>query len=802
LGTLKSSIQNAANNATSDLNSYLTQTAPSGNIVCSTCHSPHYADSRSSTFDGASSAKGRGSFANLSTGDGNILRTDRRGKKVTSSETYAGNDKLNICTNCHANKKSHNAGDQDVQCNDCHGAHVQFDATSSVQSSLNPNHLKNVYLIRRNASKAGVSTKIFFRYTGTQREYKNANGTGVCQGCHDVPAPGGTSPSGSTYPPEHDNTLAKDCNACHSHGSQAGSFSGACGKCHGNPPIDAAGMAQPATGVLPAGQWGSHEIHAKTRKMSCNTCHDGYVDRATMPSNTIDMGFAINGGNFPAFKANTVNGQYNTSASLISKFSGTGAAVGTDSTCSNVYCHGATLTPGAVSQPYWISTDNESNYGIPAGTCSACHETAGNYLTMGSHVVHAGSALGFACANCHGAHDNNDHVNGSVSWSFDAGTMGASAKYKTPSGAYATSGETGRLAPSSANAGYGTCDNIVCHGASSAHNLPWGGTLWAAKGVAGETCAKCHSSFKSYSTTKAFYSTSYPTQVTASSDLKVGAHAVHLKGKHTSDNACAVCHGTVTTLNHMTGTTSFSWSALASSNGAVPTYSSSAGTCSNYCHGAKMPNGDTSGSLRTPTWTASFLGTVAACGKCHGAPPTSHGGINTPTSFAEVATYCSGCHPEVINSVPGSTYDTVFKDKSLHVNGKVEGGGCNGCHGYPPSRKGFTGTTGSYEFARAENYSSGGGAHTVQGHVPAAANASEGWVNCSKCHKQDTNHPSRTGGFLPSSNIKVEIDQKYRFSNSKNTPQAKYSSSRLDGAAHVAGRCNNISCHFQKTPKW
>ena len=82
-------------NPTSDLGAKLSST---GNIVCSTCHGVHYTDSRSSTFDGASSAKGRNNYANLSSGDGYILRTDRRSGKVSASDTFDSKDKLNICT--------------------------------------------------------------------------------------------------------------------------------------------------------------------------------------------------------------------------------------------------------------------------------------------------------------------------------------------------------------------------------------------------------------------------------------------------------------------------------------------------------------------------------------------------------------------------------------------------------------------------------------------------------------------------------------------------------------------------------
>jgi predicted CXXCH cytochrome family protein len=270
-----------------------TVSIPDRNVVCSTCHGIHYTDSRSSTFDGASTAKGKGNYANLSSGDGYLLRTDRRGKKVSSGQT----DNLNICTNCHSGKKSHNGKDQDIQCADCHGGHVDYDATNS--PIINPLNLPNVFLVKRNVKEGGMPSKIYFRYTGSKREYRNAQGTGVCQGCHVVPEAGGQ------YPAEHDSTLASDCNKCHFHSSSAGSFSGSCGMCHGDPPTSATpgpgGLATPSSNALGGSYAGAHAAHVLNgRRMECNTCHSGYSDRA-MPSKTIDFGFEINGTNVPGF---------------------------------------------------------------------------------------------------------------------------------------------------------------------------------------------------------------------------------------------------------------------------------------------------------------------------------------------------------------------------------------------------------------------------------------------------------------------------------------------------------------------
>jgi len=736
-------------NPTSNLNT------KGGKVVCSTCHGVHYTDSRSSTTDGPAN------FANLSASDGYVLVTDRRGSKVSSAE----NDKVNICSSCHADKKSHNAKDQDVQCADCHAAHVEYDKDD-------PNNTKgtNVYLIRRDVTKGGMPGKVYFRYTGSQREYKNDQGTGVCQGCHTVPPPGGI------YPPEHASNNAKDCNTCHYHSSPAGSFSGACGKCH-----DSKGglVTTNPTGALD-GTAGAHAAHTNVRNMNCNACHNRYANKI-MPSNTIDLEFDINAGTFPGFRGNAVTGAYNTPAPTNAAYGFIGSVNVSPTatrTCSTVYCHGGTLPGGG--NPSWVGGSGEV-------ACGKCHTVDGNALN-GSHSAHAGSTMLMACAKCHPAMPTNDtsHMQGSVQW--DLTGVSTSAQYKPAGGVYSLTGDTGRLAPS---ASYGTCNTIVCHG--QATNLPWGGTLWSTT----DTCAKCHSSQASFTSSGTFYSTSYPVKQTANTNIKVGAHTAHLGSSKSMSGAlnCTDCHGTVALKdpNHMNGSTNFVWSALATKNGTLnPTFIG--GVCSNtYCHGAAQNGGTNKAPVWNSTTYLSATLTPAACGTCHGFPPptTPHNGIAAPTGFP--TTGCS-CHPN-INPV-GTTYATIFLDKTKHVNGTVEGGGCNGCHGYPPANKRFTGSTNNWANARMENYTGGGGAHTVDGHVKKDAVIADGWAKCTPCHSE-ADH--RTGVPIQPSNIKLSIESKVRFSEGR---VPKYTSNNLDGDLHVPGTCSNVSCHFQKTPKW
>ena len=477
-------------NSTSDLTNYLTKggmtvaiplapsvPVPNRNVVCSTCHGVHYTDSRSSTFDGASTAKGKGNYVNLSTGDGYQLRTDKRGKKVLTGQP----DNLNICTNCHTNKKSHNGRDQDVQCADCHGGHVDYDATNS--SVINPLNLPNVYLVRRNVKEGGMPSKIYFRYTGSKREYVNASGTGACQGCHVVPGAGGK------YPAEHDSLLASDCNKCHFHSSTAGSFSGSCGLCHGDPPTSATpgpgGLAVPPTNALGGTSAGSHAAHViNGKRMECNTCHYGYTNR-TMPNSTIDIGFDINGTNVPGFPyAPTTGAVYYNSNTLNTPYQFTGSVLtsgGANQSCSAIYCHGSTLTGGSNTSPSWVGTGQAA-----CGTCHGVSTTSPP--TAGSHVRHAGGGAGqlqIPCASCHGS-VTSSHINGNVKWNL-LGLNGG--QYKTRSGRFYTiSGSTGRLAPSAA---YGTCQNIYCHSNAGPNGvaLVYSTVTW---GGAALNCGSCH----------------------------------------------------------------------------------------------------------------------------------------------------------------------------------------------------------------------------------------------------------------------------------------------------------------------
>lgn len=105
-----------------------------------------------------------------------------------------------------------------------------------------------------------------------------------------------------------------------------------------------------------------------------------------------------------------------------------------------------------------------------------------------------------------------------------------------------------------------------------------------------------------------------------------------------------------------------------------PSYDPATGRCENvYCHGASL--GDDNALDTTPEWQA---GGPAACGDCHGLPPSSHADDR-----------CAVCHGGVVAE------DRSILDSALHIDAAVSigagtGDSCTGCHGPPRDLEGRT----------------------------------------------------------------------------------------------------------------
>jgi len=204
----------------------------------------------------------------------------------------------------------------------------------------------------------------------------------------------------------------------------------------------------------------------------------------------------------------------------------------------------------------------------------------------------------------------------------------------------------------------------------------------------------------------------------ATSAAGVGAHQSHLRPADWHQQVqCSDCHivpsGTDSAGHRDTPLPAeLTFSALATHNDETqPAFDGV--TCGNiYCHGATLRPG---GSNNQPTWIL-VDSTQAACGTCHGLPPTgSH----------SKRTQCSDCHGEVIDA------NGVFVAPSRHINGVVEHGAgspsavCQECHGHDAGFEVYPGV-----------FSQGAGsfrAHST--HTELDADDQRGpLVDCDTCH--------------------------------------------------------------------
>jgi len=264
---------------------------------------------------------------------------------------------------------------------------------------------------------------------------------GICQVCHGIRAGSwptaikraradGTGFVGDSHP----TNISANCTpSCHSHAKKG--LGPGCNACHGYPPITATlggpnGLvnSEGGTGSLTPG---AHEKHALTLGYVCDTCHTGGMPASPIYDKKIQIGFSIAGGAYQS-------GSYDGRTSLSNGYTyargnnWTTVTAGGTKVCSNVYCHGATLSGGANTTPTWGG----------AAPCGSCHAATNLTQTSGSHATHLVALKGpngvvnttVICDTCHGAGAvsgaHAGHVNGSVSFA-DGKTLSATAVCNT-----------------------------------------------------------------------------------------------------------------------------------------------------------------------------------------------------------------------------------------------------------------------------------------------------------------------------------------------------------------------------------
>lgn len=268
---------------------------------------------------------------------------------------------------------------------------------------------------------------------------------------------------------------------------------------------------------------------------------------------------------------------------------------------------------------------------------------------------------------------------------------------------------------------------------------------------------------------------------TATSDLAVGAHQLHARDTPIrSAVPCRECHldtflpdGTVDAGRHLGAPPAeVAFGPVASARGASPAWTRGSGTCSGlHCHGATMR----SPPPRAPTWTFAAEpdpgrpGRPGICATCHGWPP--------PPPHPPL-TGCNGCHPATVP--PDGSIDVAG---GKHIDGALQvtvGGGCAGCHGFPPATGAHLAHFGLTGVADGGSY---GDLTTLEDRYPAATPVAAPAVyafGCGHCHPLD---PARhLDGIL-----QVELADAA-------APPRSLKALASPGAAYGGG-CSGVYCH-------
>ncbi|MBI5067626.1 MAG: CxxxxCH/CxxCH domain-containing protein [Deltaproteobacteria bacterium] len=237
-------------------------------------------------------------------------------------------------------------------------------------------------------------------------------------------------------------------------------------------------------------------------------------------------------------------------------------------------------------------------------------------------------------------------------------------------------------------------------------------------------CSLCHGSADNAAPPRALAG------ATSTGDRAVGAHQAHLRGgRFRGPVACTECHParpTVGTTGHGDGTVDIRFGSLATTGGLSPRWDPGQPGCSaTYCHGGTLAGG----SVASPQWTR-VDGTQAACGTCHGLPPStlSRGGAHPQVGGGVTA--CAACHPQTVKAD-----GTIDLAAGKHIDGVVQGppagGTCTSCHGDPGRQPPALAPAPPIDTAGgAASNQRGVGAHLA--HLLAGPMA--GPIACTECH--------------------------------------------------------------------
>jgi predicted CxxxxCH...CXXCH cytochrome family protein len=457
--------------------------------------------------------------------------------------------------------------------------------------------------------------------------------------------------------------------------------------------------------------------------------------------------------------------------------------------CSNTYCHSNGVQGAGnvkVATPKWGTS----------ATCGSCHASP---MVSNGHKVHTASPLTAGCQLCHDATaldsstikpNTGTHTNGIVEVTLSTCSAGLPGNNchgnATPtvttwkSGPGALKCEDCHMTPKLSVVPTGISTSITAPdktmSKTSGHTAPTnslGGPM-----TGSPVCISCH-------------------DATTAHISGVLGDAVRLPSNQPNDNTqCATCHNAGVTKT------------IARFQNMSTHFTTKGGPQNALCKTCHDPHGTRNiFMLRTTLQGVNGVGRVhltitdpvngfvnstgtGLCQVCHSL--TNHYRAGVPEGNNHHTSGCLNCHG---HNAAGGAF-------------KPTGGSCDSCHGYPPLPKGLAGltfgTAGNFANGRFEDYSGGGGAHFVPGHVKLTAVASEGWLNCAKCHNGGSlastpNHLMLTPVKSNIANVTVKVDQQYRFTDGV---MITYTGAKLTNTNNKTGTCTNVECHFQPSRRW
>ena len=582
--------------------------------------------------------------------------------------------------------------------------------------------------------------------------YSANNGLSNCQGCHGAALDGVGG------------TATTSCAQCH-----GATWKTNCVMCHGGTDNQTGAPAKTTWGnTADAVRVGTHTAHVAATHglaaaVACATCH-------VQPVDALAAGHVDGGTSEVVFSGRAIQG-------VVTATAWTRATA----TCSNTYCHGATLQGGTATAPVWTRTDGtqracNSCHGAPpppphstSTGCATCHG-AGYSATTVNVATHMNGVLdvsGMTCTSCHG-------TAGRAATALNPQLPAAPPVQVSGHPASAVGAHQAHLVNTRLRSAAIACTECHVVPSSTSHStgvvdMTWGTLARSAAVVptwTGATCTNyCHGATLVGGTAKAPTWIGGATQAACTSCHGLApANAYHTR----TDLACGACHTgytatTVNAANHINATLDYTVGCTTCHGNSAQTASQAAplfaapptdargntaitsrgvgthqihlvnGTLRNAlacseCHTVPSSQLHANGTVevvwgtlaRTGAVNPAWNGTGCSASYCHG---NFRNGNTTyvPTWTVVAANKCGTCHGTTANPAPGGTHPGVAATS------------CGTCH------TGYTGTT-----VNLTNHMNG--TVEVTSNHPAGWNAGNqhgyqanltGLAGCKGCHGTD-----------------------------------------------------------------